>query len=221
MIDRFQGAALATRLQIPLIYGVDSVHGDNNILGATVFPHNIGMGATRDPALVRSRSGAITADRDARDRPAVGVRAVHLRRARRALGPHVRELRRGPGARRADGDRDRRPPGRARPARGPRRVLATAKHFAGDGDTTYGTSTTGGYKIDQGITGHQPRDFWNTLASRRTCRPCRSTTSARVMPSYSSVDWTEDGVGNPMKMHANARADHRRAEEQDGLRAAS
>jgi len=48
MVDRFQKAALATRLHIPLIYGIDAVHGDGNMYGATVFPHNIGLGATRD-----------------------------------------------------------------------------------------------------------------------------------------------------------------------------
>src|SRR3954451_18174674 len=53
MVDRYQTAALATRLHIPLIYGIDAVHGDGNMYGATVFPHNIGLGATRDPALVR------------------------------------------------------------------------------------------------------------------------------------------------------------------------
>jgi beta-glucosidase len=52
MVDRFQQAALNTRLHIPLLYGIDAVHGDGNVLGATVFPHNIGLGATRDPALV-------------------------------------------------------------------------------------------------------------------------------------------------------------------------
>src|SRR3954452_18377284 len=55
MVDRFQAAALKTRLKIPILYGIDSVHGDGNLLGATVFPHNIGLGATRDHALVRQR----------------------------------------------------------------------------------------------------------------------------------------------------------------------
>ena len=66
-------------------------------LGATVFPHNIGLGATRDPALVRA-GRARHGRGDAGHRPAVGLRAVHLRRARRPLGPHLRELRRGPAA---------------------------------------------------------------------------------------------------------------------------
>src|SRR5206468_10839085 len=52
MVDRYQPAALNTRLHIPLIYGIDTVHGDGNMLGATVFPHNIGLGASRDPGLV-------------------------------------------------------------------------------------------------------------------------------------------------------------------------
>ncbi len=50
MVDGFQKQALASRLGIPMIYGVDSVHGDGNVFGATIFPHNIGLGATRDPA---------------------------------------------------------------------------------------------------------------------------------------------------------------------------
>jgi len=53
MYDGFQNAALATPLHIPLIYGVDAVHGHNNVVGATIFPHNIGLGATRNPALVQ------------------------------------------------------------------------------------------------------------------------------------------------------------------------
>ena len=40
-------------LAIPLIYGVDAIHGNSNVLGATVFPHNIGLGAARDPDLVK------------------------------------------------------------------------------------------------------------------------------------------------------------------------
>ncbi len=52
MYDAFQKQALSTRMKIPLIYGIDAVHGHNAVAGATVFPHNIGLGATRDPQLV-------------------------------------------------------------------------------------------------------------------------------------------------------------------------
>ncbi|MEV6447648.1 glycoside hydrolase family 3 N-terminal domain-containing protein [Amycolatopsis sp. NPDC051716] len=61
MYDGFQKAALATPLGIPLIYGVDAVHGHNGLYGATVFPHNIGLGATRDPRLVE-KIGRATAE---------------------------------------------------------------------------------------------------------------------------------------------------------------
>lgn len=60
MVSAFQDEALASRLKIPLIYGVDAVHGHNNVVGATLFPHNIGLGATRDPDLLR-RIGRATA----------------------------------------------------------------------------------------------------------------------------------------------------------------
>jgi len=61
MYDGFQNAALATPLGIPMIYGVDAVHGHNNVIGATIYPHNIGLGATRDPALVQ-QIGRATAE---------------------------------------------------------------------------------------------------------------------------------------------------------------
>lgn len=46
MVDSYQLRAQATRFQIPLIYGVDAVHGHNNVIGSTIMPHNIGIGAT-------------------------------------------------------------------------------------------------------------------------------------------------------------------------------
>ncbi|MEG8946378.1 glycoside hydrolase family 3 protein [Rosettibacter firmus] len=52
MYDQFQSYALQTRLKIPLIYGIDAVHGHNNVYGAVIFPHNIGLGCTRNPELV-------------------------------------------------------------------------------------------------------------------------------------------------------------------------
>ena len=52
LYDGYQTRALGTRLGIPLLYGVDAVHGHNNVQGAVIFPHNIGMGASRDAALV-------------------------------------------------------------------------------------------------------------------------------------------------------------------------
>lgn len=60
LYDTFQAEALKTRLKIPLIYGIDAVHGNNNVLGATIFPHNIGLGATRNRKLIE-QIGRITA----------------------------------------------------------------------------------------------------------------------------------------------------------------
>ncbi|WP_291788930.1 glycoside hydrolase family 3 N-terminal domain-containing protein [Cecembia sp.] len=51
-----QERALATRLGIPLLFGVDAVHGQNTFEGATIFPHNIGLGATRNAELVEKVS---------------------------------------------------------------------------------------------------------------------------------------------------------------------
>lgn len=52
MVNGFQRIAMKGRLGIPIIYGVDAVHGHNNLLGATVFPHNIALGAANDQDLV-------------------------------------------------------------------------------------------------------------------------------------------------------------------------
>jgi beta-glucosidase len=200
MVDRFQQAALNTRLHIPLLYGVDSVHGHGNLLGATVFPHNIGLGATRDPALVRdvehitasetrasgpqwSFAPCICAARDDRwgrtyesfsEDPSLVIQMETAIDGFQGAPGHL-------------GDRDR--------------VLSTAKHYAGDGDTVYGTAA-GDYQIDQGIAITDRQSFWET--SLRQYEPAvQDHHVGSVMPSFSSVDWTEDGVGNPIKMHAN------------------
>ncbi|KAM3307624.1 beta-glucosidase BoGH3B [Capsicum chacoense] len=59
-VNEIQKGALSTRLGIPMIYGIDAVHGHNNVYNATIFPHNIGLGVTRDHDLVK-RIGAATA----------------------------------------------------------------------------------------------------------------------------------------------------------------
>jgi beta-glucosidase len=60
-VNECKSWALKTRLKIPLLYGIDAVHGHNNIDGAVIFPHNIGLGATHDPALVE-RAERVTAE---------------------------------------------------------------------------------------------------------------------------------------------------------------
>jgi beta-glucosidase len=201
MVDRYQSYALRTRLKIPMIYGVDAVHGHGNVYGATIFPHNVGLGATRDPALVE-RIGHITAT----EVRATGIPwsfspCVCVSRDAR-WGRSYESFSENPALVTAmttviDGLQGR----RLSQLNDPDRVLASTKHFAGDGDTEYGSST-GDYKIDQGVTVTNRADFWRIdLAPYIAAVRQRHTGS--VMPSFSSVDWTEDGVGNPIKMHAN------------------
>lgn len=135
MYDGFQRAALAGPLHIPIMYGVDAVHGDNNMVGATIFPHDIGLGATRDPALVRE-IGAATAEEmagtgvDWNFAPCVCVaRNDRWGRTYESFG-EVPEL---PSMMTTiidglQGDE----------LGGPTSVLATAKHYVGDGGTEGG-----------------------------------------------------------------------------------
>ena len=192
MVDRFQGAALKTPLKIPLLYGIDSVHGDGNLLGATVFPHNIGLGATRDPDLVR-RVAKITAEETRATGPQwtfspciCAARDDRWGRTYEAFSEDPRLVEKFETA--IDGYQEG-------------GVLATAKHYAGDGDTVYGTGN-GDYTIDQGITVTNHKDFWKD-ALRQYVPAVQKHHVNTVMPSYSSVDWTEDGVGNPLNMHAH------------------
>ncbi|MGV9564928.1 glycoside hydrolase family 3 protein [Streptomyces sp. NPDC003480] len=202
MIDSFQLRAQATRFQIPLIYGVDAVHGHNNLAGATVMPHNIGMGATRDPQLAE-RTGAVTAS----EVRATGVPwdfapCLCVSRDERwgrsyesfgedpALVESMETIIQGLQGR-ADGrDLNRND-----------KVLATAKHFVGDGGTEYGSSTTGSYKIDQGVTKVTRQQLEAVHLAPFQTAVDRGIGS--VMPSYSSLDILGDGRG-PVKMHARA-----------------
>lgn len=200
MIDSFQLRSQATRFQIPLIYGVDAVHGHNNLVGATVMPHNIGIGATRDPQLAE-RTGAVTAaevrstgvpwdfapclcvtrdERWGRSYESFGEDPALVE----SLETVIQGLQ---GARNGkDLSRDD-------------KVLATAKHFVGDGGTAYGSSTTGTYTIDQGVTTvtRQQLDAVHLAPYKAAVERGVGT----VMPSYSSLDIVGDGLG-PVKMHA-------------------
>ena len=136
MYDGFQNAALATPLQIPLIYGVDAVHGHNNVNGATIFPHNIGLGAARDPALVENIGRAV-----AEEVSGTGIDwdfAPCLCVARNDRWGRTYE---------SFGEKPELPTSMATiitglqgsTLGGPASVLATAKHYVGDGGTTNGT----------------------------------------------------------------------------------
>ena len=63
MTNQLQDAALEySRLGIPMIYGIDAVHGHNNVLGATIYPHNVGLGASWNPELVEEVAVRVSQD---------------------------------------------------------------------------------------------------------------------------------------------------------------
>jgi beta-glucosidase len=202
MVDGFQAQALSTRLSIPLVYGVDSVHGHGNLAGATVFPHNIGLGAMRDPALVEEVAHVTAAETRTTGpqwafAPCVCVaRDLRWGRTYESFGedPALVVL------------NETAIDGLQGPARSevsePDRVLASTKHFAGDGDTEYGSSTNGDFTTDQGVVVTSRPDFERIDLSPYVPAVEQYRTGT-IMPSYSSVDWTEDGVGNPVRMHAS------------------
>jgi beta-glucosidase len=202
MVDGFQRRALATRLHIPLLYGVDSVHGHGNLYGATVFPHNIGLGASRDPGLVRSVYH-VTAEETRASGPQWAFAPCLCAARDDRWGRTYESFSENPALveqmeTSIDGLQGR--PGQLKD---PDRVLASAKHFAGDGDTEFGTGNAKEkYTIDQGVDVTTYRDFWRT-SLRQYVPAVRRHHVGTVMPSYSSVDWKGDGLGNPVKMHAN------------------
>jgi len=146
MVTDYQNGALATRLAIPMIYGVDAIHGHNNLYGATIFPHNVGLGATGNADLVEQIGRATATEIMATGiywnyAPVIAVvRDIRWGRAYEAFGENTElatEL--GLAAMRGlQGDS--------------LSVLATPKHYIGDGATTWGTSTFGPDNIDRGDT---------------------------------------------------------------------
>jgi beta-glucosidase len=146
MIDALHAEAAKSRLRIPLLYGVDAVHGHNNVVGAVVFPHQIGLGATRDKALVEEVARVTALEVRATGAnwtfaPCVTVpRDERWGRSYEGLAEEtslVREL--GAAAVRGFQGAD---------LRDPRRVAACAKHYVGDGGTAWGTGQRG--RLDQG-----------------------------------------------------------------------
>jgi beta-glucosidase len=150
MIDSLQKEALSTRLAIPIIYGTDSVHGHNNLKNATIFPHNIGLGAANDPLLtekIASASAIETAATGipwnfapclaiARD-PRWGRTYESFSQDAKIVAEHGKAFVRGWLS------------AEIGEAASP---IVSAKHFIGDGGTVWKSSTTNNYKLDQGNT---------------------------------------------------------------------
>ena len=185
LYERMQARALRSRLKIPILYGVDAVHGHNNVVGAVVFPHNVGLGATRDAALVEEVSRLT-----AREVRATGINwafapCVAVPRDERwgrtyegfSEDPKLVAEMGGAATRGLQG----------RGLGDPLGVLACAKHFAADGGTIYGT----GMKYEQG---RRPLDRGDTRLSAAELdslhlqgyRTAIAAGVGSIMPSYSS-----------------------------------
>lgn len=181
--QQYQNIALKSRLKIPIIFGIDAVHGHNNVDGATIFPHNIGLGATRNPKLVE-KVARITA-LEVRGTgmqwafaPCVAVaRNERWGRTYESFGENP-ELSKSLGAAAVLGLQTKN-------LKDKTSVLASVKHFMGDGGTTNGK--------DQG----------NTECDMNTLREIHlapyidaiKAGAKNIMVSYSS--W------NGLKMHGN------------------
>jgi beta-glucosidase len=154
MIEGFQDEALGTHLKIPIIYGVDAIHGHGNLRNATIFPHNIGLGAANNPALME-KIGRATAEEMLASgttwnfAPVIAV-VQDVRWGRTYEGysesteivtslgtAYIKGLQSLAGS-------DIPTPGQSI------LVLATPKHFIGDGATLWSSSRTGNYELDQG-----------------------------------------------------------------------
>lgn len=141
--DEYYDASMRDRLRIPLMWGIDAVHGHGHIVGATLFPHNIGLGAMRDPALVR-RIGEITAreiritGQDWTFAPTVAIiRDDRWGRSYEGFGEESKLVSQNTAAM-VEGLQGK--PGSADfLKRG--HVLASVKHFIGDGATDNGVNT--------------------------------------------------------------------------------
>ncbi|HEY0468823.1 MAG TPA: glycoside hydrolase family 3 protein, partial [Polyangiaceae bacterium] len=180
-IATLHAAARASRLHIPLLYAVDSVHGMNHARDAIIFPHNIGLGASHDPDLVERVSAAaaietaasgvdwtfapvIAAARDERwgrtyESFSEDPQLVGLLGARAVLGFQGHTL------------------GEKRES-----VLATAKHFAGDGATNYGSSPVN--LLDRGNVTLSESEFRSLAVSQYV--PAIKAGVGSIMVSFSS-----------------------------------
>ncbi|XP_050112266.1 uncharacterized protein LOC126590799 [Malus sylvestris] len=160
MFNEFQNGSLSSRLGIPMIYGIDAVHGHNNVYRATIFPHNVGLGATRDPELVKNIGSAT----------ALEVRATGINYVFAPCIAVCRDPRWGE------------PPAGLRKGvpyvGGKDKVAACAKHFVGDGGTVKGINENNTVIDRHGLLSiHMPGYYHSIIKGVST-----------IMVSYSSVN---------------------------------
>jgi len=183
--DNLQSRTQKTRLRIPLLYGIDAVHGHSNVLGATIFPHNIGLGCSRNPVLVEKAARITALETRATGinwtfAPCVTVpRDERWGRSYEGFG-ETPELARimGEAAVRGYQGND---------LSNPTSLLACAKHWIGDGATKYGT----GRKLKPDLQILDRGDVTLTESELRRIHMAGYVSAIKagvgtIMPSYSS-----------------------------------
>lgn len=192
MVNEFQKGALSTRLGIPMIYGIDAVHGHNNVYKATIFPHNVGLGATRDPNLVKRIGAATALEVRATGIPYVFAPCIAVCRDPRwgrcyesysedpKLVQAMTEIVSG-----LQGDIPVNSSKGVPFVAGKTKVAACAKHYVGDGGTTKGINENNTQISRHGLLSIHMPGYYNSIIKG----------VSTVMVSYSS--W------NGVKMHAN------------------
>jgi len=189
LYDKVQEEAMKTRLKIPVLYGIDAVHGHSNVLGAVMFPHNIALGCTRDADLVE-KIGRITA----KEMRATGIQWT--------FGPCLtvpQDIRWG---RTYEGFSEDpaivRRLGKAAvlglqgpDLSNPLSTVACAKHYVGDGGTTATTDPRPGFPT--GASGRLWLDQGNTKMDEATLRRIH-------LPGYIAA--IEAGVGSIMPSYS-------------------
>ena len=195
LADAYWDASKSSRTKIPVIWGIDAVHGNNNVYGATVFPHNIGLGAAHDPCLVRDVAAATARQiratgQDWAFSPTLAV--VQDDRWGRTYEGFSEDPRitRAYGYEAIDGLQDD-----ATKRIGRSGVIATAKHFIGDGGTLKGQ--------DQGVNPSSEAEMINVHGQGYYGALAAGTQT--VMVSFNS--WTNADLGiNEGKLHGSDKA---------------
>ena len=192
MYDRFQKVALSTRLGIPIIYGVDAVHGHNNVIGATIFPHHVGLGCTNNPKMVEDvyRATAVEVAATGVDwnfAPCLAVpRDERWGRAYEGFGETPEIVKSMAAAAVVGLQTDK--------LNSQTSILATAKHFLGDGGTVWGTGLN--KKMDQGDT--QVSDQEMREIHLPGYLPALEAGVGSIMPSYSLINGTYMHMSNDL-----------------------
>ncbi|GAA2882089.1 exo 1,3/1,4-beta-D-glucan glucohydrolase [Streptosporangium fragile] len=195
LADAYWDASVATRTKIPVIWGIDAVHGNNNVHGATIFPHNIGLGAAQDPCLVRDIGAATAVQLRATGQDWAFAPTLAVPRDDR-WGRTYEGFSEDPRITRAYGYEAV----KGLQGRHPRRigqdgVIATAKHFIGDGGTLKG--------IDQGVNPSSEAEMINLHGQGYYGALAAGAQS--VMVSFNSWTNTELGIDEG-KLHGSKRA---------------